>query len=119
MPAGELAVQTSDETTRKDSSTASSAWKQLARLADPTCGADDLSRGILGEFFFVCWPYRARPSEPGRVSGGWQCVGVDQQSGRFGFTNADPDESVNTADRVYLRYDGRSTPVAMIVPQAR
>ena len=42
-------------------------------------------------------------------------VGVDQQSGRFGFTNADPDEWVNTADRVYLRYDESSTPVAMIV----
>ncbi len=45
---------------------------------------------FLASFFLVCWPYRTRPSEPGRVSAGWQCVGVDQQSGQFRFRSTDP-----------------------------
>ncbi|GAA5507888.1 4Fe-4S binding protein [Novipirellula caenicola] len=37
-------------------------------------------------FFYVCWPYSARPLPPGGVSHGWSLQSVDQQSGEFVLT---------------------------------
>ncbi len=39
-------------------------------------------------FFYVCWPYTARPAPPGEVSTGWSFVEVDQQTGTFCFEHA-------------------------------
>ena len=40
-------------------------------------------------FFYVCWPYNARPAEPGRVSLGWSFKEIDQDSGEFLFSQID------------------------------
>jgi len=37
-------------------------------------------------FFYVCWPYGARPHPPGRLSGGWHFVELDQSSGALRFS---------------------------------
>lgn len=37
-------------------------------------------------FFYVCWPYSAKPAEVGRTSTGWQFVEIDQQSGELRFS---------------------------------
>jgi NAD-dependent dihydropyrimidine dehydrogenase PreA subunit len=34
-------------------------------------------------FFYVCWPYNARPIAPAIVSSSWQFVGLDQSSGEI------------------------------------
>jgi ferredoxin len=40
---------------------------------------------FLGLFFYVCWPYSARPAEPGRISEGWRFLEIEQASGRCHF----------------------------------
>lgn len=37
-------------------------------------------------FFYVCWPYTARPATAGHVSGNWQLAQIDQATGDFHFT---------------------------------
>ena len=32
-------------------------------------------------FFYVCWPYTAKPASPAQVSSGWELVDFDQQTG--------------------------------------
>lgn len=70
---------------------------------------------FLASFFYVCWPYRARPDEPGRVSSGWHCVGIDQQSGRFLFQHDGPDDWVVASGPVFLRRDATSPAYVMDV----
>lgn len=36
-------------------------------------------------FFYVCWPYSARPAADGHKSDGWRIVEVEQQTGLFRF----------------------------------
>ncbi|MDA1049605.1 MAG: 4Fe-4S binding protein [Planctomycetota bacterium] len=36
-------------------------------------------------FFYVCWPYSARPAGDGQKSDGWRLVEVEQQTGLFRF----------------------------------
>ncbi len=40
-------------------------------------------------FFYVCWPYNARPLPPGKVSTGWTLEEIDQQD-QFRFRAATP-----------------------------
>jgi len=40
---------------------------------------------FLISFFYVCWPYTARPIAPGLVSTGWTFVEIAQESGEFRF----------------------------------
>ena len=54
-------------------------------------------------FFHVCWPYSARPAEPGNVSIGWRFDEIDQASGNLKFTIAtEPAWSIDSADAVHL-----------------
>ncbi len=59
---------------------------------------------FLFSFFFVCWPYSARPLPPGRVSSGWQFVQIDQQSGQFQFSRETPVSWITAGDVVYLQH---------------
>ncbi len=34
-------------------------------------------------FFYVCWPYHARPLPPANVSAGWTLQDIDQKNGQF------------------------------------
>ena len=52
----------------------------LRRLVQATCMLLFL---IL--FFYVCWPYSARPAADGQKSAGWRLVEVEQQTGSFRF----------------------------------
>ena len=36
-------------------------------------------------FFYVCWPYSARPVDDGKTSDGWRLVEVEQETGLFRF----------------------------------
>ena len=36
-------------------------------------------------FFYVCWPYGARPDPPGEVSSGWRFAEIEQDTGRLRF----------------------------------
>ena len=40
---------------------------------------------FLIQFFYVCWPYSARPAADGQKSDGWRLVEVEQQTGSFRF----------------------------------
>lgn len=59
-------------------------------------------------FFYVCWPYSARPMPAGKVSYGWQFSSLDQASGEFAFqadrgtTQALGDWQVDAGDHVFL-----------------
>ncbi len=53
-------------------------------------------------FFYVCWPYSARPAAEGEVSNGWRFVEVDQATGAFQFTtDALPDWMDSTSQIVH------------------
>ncbi len=41
-------------------------------------------------FFYVCWPYTARPAPPGKISAAWRVVAVDQQTGVLQIANNQP-----------------------------
>ena len=40
---------------------------------------------FLGLFFYVCWPYDARPAANGQMSKNWTFQTIDQESGEFSF----------------------------------
>jgi ferredoxin len=70
---------------------------------------------FLFSFFYVCWPYRARPLPPGGVSDGWSCVGVNQQSGGFLMHKSDPDPWLSHASIIFLRQDDNGEAIPMEV----
>ncbi len=47
---------------------------------------------FLALFFYVCWPYSARPDPPGHVSAGWTFVEIAQQSGELRFQREEAPE---------------------------
>lgn len=53
-------------------------------------------------FFYVCWPYSARPAEPGFVSSGWSVAGIDGESGAIVMERAAPAEQVKVGGIVFL-----------------
>lgn len=57
---------------------------------------------FLGSFFYVCWPYGARPADPGRSSLGWQFSDLDQQSGRLVFDGHQPDPWLSNGMRLFV-----------------
>ena len=66
--------------------------RTLKRIG-PTMLSSPLRRAIqvccfalfLWLFFYVCWPYTARPDPPPRASHGWTFVAVEQSSGELRF----------------------------------
>ncbi len=56
---------------------------------------------FLGLFFYVCWPYDARPAAPGESSAGWQLREITGE-GNFVFENTTPPEWLNETPLVYL-----------------
>ena len=56
-------------------------------------------------FFYVCWPYNARPPAAGRVSAGWRFSVIDQASGEVTFerTERDADEWLVYQATIYMR----------------
>jgi len=62
-------------------------------------------------FFYVCWPYDARPSPPGKVSSGWSLEEIDQQD-QFRFRSATPaDWPSEAGQRVHAVDEGKSEEV--------
>ncbi|MFV1967174.1 MAG: 4Fe-4S binding protein [Pirellulaceae bacterium] len=72
--------------------------KQLRRLG-PTVVSSPFRRLIqvgcfllfLWLFFYVCWPYGARPAELGKTSTGWQFSQIEQDNGLCHFERKAPD----------------------------
>ena len=65
--------------------------RRLLRWLGPSVLASPVRRVVqavclvvfLYSFFYVCWPYTAKPAAPGRVSSGWRFDEVDQAAGEF------------------------------------
>lgn len=53
-------------------------------------------------FFYVCWPYTARPLPPGRVSENWQLTEIDQDAGSFSFETASIPEWIADAKQLHV-----------------
>ncbi len=72
--------------------------RQWCRRLGPTVLAAPLRRIVQGLcftlfvvlFFYVCWPYGARPEESGRARDGWQLASFEQAAGTLHFTHANP-----------------------------
>lgn len=58
---------------------------------------------FLISFFYVCWPYSARPAPPGRESTGWNFSQIDQQTGELQFSKSNPEAWIIEASIVYLQ----------------
>lgn len=56
-------------------------------------------------FFYVCWPYSARPVPPGRSSTGWQFTQLDQQTGDLQFSRSEGESWIAEVPFVYLQSD--------------
>ncbi len=69
------------------------AARRMLRWLGPVALAAPLRRGVqvlslalfLWSFFYICWPYSARPQAPGRVLPDLRFETIDQESGRLGF----------------------------------
>lgn len=53
-------------------------------------------------FFYVCWPYGARPEPAGQVSRGWRLSEVGQEDGSFQFTAASAPPWVRSAPEIHV-----------------
>jgi len=63
-------------------------------------------------FFYVCWPYSARPDPPGRTSPAWSFSNVDPQSGLFVFEHGsatEPAWPIDAGATLYLVDDAPAT----------
>lgn len=78
-------------------------WKSLRKLLrffGPTVVSSPLRRLVqagcfllfLSLFFYVCWPYGARPAKPGRISTGWRFVELEQSTGFCHFRRQTPEK---------------------------
>lgn len=53
-------------------------------------------------FFYVCWPYTAKPKPDGQTSSGWQLSKIDDESGDFHFSGEHLDESFKRTGTVHI-----------------
>jgi ferredoxin len=66
---------------------------------------------FLVSFFYVCWPYGARPAAPGLTTSGLRFDAIDQNSGEFQFRAADlPPWAQTSAQTVFLVGDDAPSP---------
>jgi ferredoxin len=63
---------------------------------------------FLVSFFYVCWPYTARPAPAGRISTGWQFSQIDQQTGELQFSRPGTETWISQAPDVYLQADSET-----------
>ncbi len=64
-------------------------------------------------FFYVCWPYSARPAAEGVRSVGWKFAEFDQKDGEFRFSHTrDVEIPVQPGGRVYVISDVGRTSIA-------
>ncbi len=60
-------------------------------------------------FFYVCWPYSARPQASGGMSAGWIFIEIAQESGEFRFKRDSPCAwQCETGQTVYVVDEGQS-----------
>ncbi len=66
---------------------------------------------FLASFFYVCWPYDARPAPPGRTVAGLRFDAIDQDSGEFQFRATSlPAWAQNSGESVFLIGQGVLAP---------
>ena len=53
-------------------------------------------------FFYVCWPYTARPLPPPKISEGWQLGEIDQETGSFSFETSSTPGWVRTSSKLHV-----------------
>ncbi len=60
---------------------------------------------FLALFFYVCWPYGARPEAPGAYSEGWHFDQMDQQSGHVTFAAGQVPSWISPSMALYMVQD--------------
>lgn len=61
-------------------------------------------------FFYVCWPYGARPESEGEVSEAWELVGIDQETGRVNVrSSAEAPPWLKAGGQVYVSQGANSS----------
>ncbi len=70
---------------------------------------------FLFSFFYVCWPYTARPESAGQKSTGWTFAQIDQRTGEIQFLKTAIDPWVSDAPAVYLQSDSDAPAVKFSV----
>ena len=77
----------------------SPSWVRRAlKRMGPSVVASPLRRLIQGLclllflvlFYYVCWPYSARPDPPGKQSSGWTLADIEQETGALFFAHRQP-----------------------------
>ncbi len=58
-------------------------------------------------FFYVAWPYTAKPAPPGRESPGWSFADVNQADGAFTFSNLAIPDWIQVGTVVHVVHRGR------------
>ncbi len=115
--------------------------RRLFKRIGPTVLSSPWRRAIQGVclfifcylFFYVCWPYGARPATEAASSGGWTFRELDQETGEFRFEGDRAiglprqlgqvvflvEEAASEADReaIGFRLAGTSTEVMALIPQ--
>ena len=62
-------------------------------------------------FFYVCWPYGAKPAEPGPISSNWKMEQIDQATGDVHFNNPGYEAWLPTAgSTIYLIDSSQARP---------
>ncbi len=64
---------------------------------------------FLFSFFYVCWPYTARPEAAGRTSTDWAFSQIDQQTGELQFSKAAVEPWLFNTPSIYLQGDPETT----------
>ena len=72
-------------------------YSPLRRISQTVCFVT-----FLWLFFYVCWPYTARPAAPSRISGNWELVELDQQTGKLRLIGDAAPAWMNTENELQL-----------------
>ncbi len=94
------------------------SWsRSVLRRMGPTVVASPLRRTIqsvcfvlyLALFYYVCWPYTARPTAPGQTNSSWEFTEIDQLTGTLCFSHPQPPAWATQAGRVVFLVDQSAT----------
>jgi len=100
-----------------DPARATPGWiRQMLRLFGPSVLASPVRRLaqavclllFLWLFYYVCWPYNARPEEPGRVHSGWRFAEIEQASGKLRFEKFGGTAGLMSGQAVHVVDEGAS-----------
>ncbi len=94
--------------------TAASSMRKLLRQIGPTVLSAPLRRAVqalcflvfLWLFFYVCWPYHARPQATGMIQEGWRVAKFEQASGGLSLENEHAAQQLRVGQKRFLVDEG-------------